>query len=308
MIQAFGAAAMGFFSSLPRTFLGGLFIGVAASIATEYITSTGWLGGLPASLPFILLVIILVLTPRSRLILRRAAPPAPPRAPWHAPPRVRIATGFLAAAVLLVLPSVVGTNLVLWTQFLIYVLVFLSLGLLVKDTGQVSLCHLAFMAVGAAAFAHFDVSDHVPWALAVLLAGIVVVPVGALIAATAIRLSGVFLGLATFGFAVFMENMIYSTNAMFGTSASGIPAPRPGVSWLSSDKEFYWLILGIVAVAVVCISVLSGLRLGRLMSEPSATRPARSKLRAYRLPSPDFGFGGSLRLSSASQERCLPAS
>jgi ABC-type branched-subunit amino acid transport system ATPase component/branched-subunit amino acid ABC-type transport system permease component len=265
VIQAFGAAAIGFFSSLPRTYIGGLLIGVAASVATKYIHTGSWLGGLPASLPFILLVIILVVTPRRRLILRRAVPPAPPRQPWRAPPRVRVGTGLLCALVLVLLPFFVGTNLVVWQQFLIYVLAFLSLGLVVKDTGQISLCHLGFMAIGAAAFGHFAGSDGVPWGLAVVCAGLIVVPVGALIAGTAIRLSGVFLALATFGFAVFLENMIYPTNLMFGLISVGIQAPRPSTSWLSSDKGFYWLVLAIVIVTVLAISVLNRLRLGRLL-------------------------------------------
>ena len=57
-------------------------------------------------------------------------------------------------------------------------ILFLSLGLLVRESGQVSLCQYAFAAVGAAAFCHL-VTDHgVPWLLALLLAGLVAVPVG----------------------------------------------------------------------------------------------------------------------------------
>jgi hypothetical protein len=39
VVQAFGAAAIGRFRSLPMTWVGGLIIGVAASIATKYLTS-----------------------------------------------------------------------------------------------------------------------------------------------------------------------------------------------------------------------------------------------------------------------------
>jgi ABC-type branched-subunit amino acid transport system ATPase component/branched-subunit amino acid ABC-type transport system permease component len=265
VIQAFGVAAIGHFSNLPLTYLGGLIVGVAASVVTKYVSTGSWLGGLPASLPFLVLVVVLVVTPRARLTLRRAVPPTPLHQPWHAPPRVRAVGGVIATIVFVLVPTFVGTELPVWTTFLAYVLLFLSLGLLVKTTGQISLCHLGLMAIGAAAFAHFAGSFHIPWLLAVLLAGVVVVPIGALIAGTAIRLSGVFLALATLGFGVFLEQMMYTTNWMFGTTATGIVAPRPGVSWLQSTRQFYWLVLAIVVVTVTAITILSRLRLGRLL-------------------------------------------
>jgi ABC-type branched-subunit amino acid transport system ATPase component/branched-subunit amino acid ABC-type transport system permease component len=265
VIQAFGVAAIGYFSNLPRTYVGGLLVGVASSLATKYVKTGSFLGGLPASLPFLVLIVVLVMTPPERLTLRRVAPAAPPRQPWRAPVRIRIGTGLAAVAVLAAVPRFVGTNVPVWTTFLVYVLLFLSLGLLVKTTGQISLCHLGLMAIGAAAFAHLDTRFHVPWALAVILGGLVVVPIGALIAATAIRLSGVFLALATLGFGVFLEQMFYGTRVMFGLLPSGIVSPRPGYAVFQEDDGFYWLVLGIVVVAVLGISVVSRLRLGRLL-------------------------------------------
>ena len=45
VVQAFGAAAIGYFSNLPLTFVGGLFIGVAGALATKYAASVSWLTG-----------------------------------------------------------------------------------------------------------------------------------------------------------------------------------------------------------------------------------------------------------------------
>jgi ABC-type branched-subunit amino acid transport system ATPase component/ABC-type branched-subunit amino acid transport system permease subunit len=148
-------------------------------------------------------------------------------------------------------------------------MLFLSLGLLVKTSGQISLCHLAFAAVGAAAFGHFTTSFHLPWALALILAGLVAVPVGAIVAIPAIRLSGVFLALATYGFGILLEQMFYDTNLMFGPTTGGIAAPRPDVTilgWhLFSDKGFYYLLLAFVVLTVVVIQAILRGRMGRLL-------------------------------------------
>ena len=69
----------------------------------------------------------------------------------------------------------------------------------------------------------FAVDHGLPWLLALLLAGLVVVPVAALVAIPAIRLSGMFLALATFAFGVMVERLLY------GLDSSSPPGERPQV-------------------------------------------------------------------------------
>jgi ABC-type branched-subunit amino acid transport system ATPase component/ABC-type branched-subunit amino acid transport system permease subunit len=147
-------------------------------------------------------------------------------------------------------------------------ILFLSLGLLVRRSGQISLCHLAFAAVGAAAFGHFA-GDGLPWLVALVLASLVAVPVGALIAIPAVRVSGVFLALATLGFGILMEQAFYTRSYMFGQSTLGLLSPRPTFSigaWnLSTDTGFYYLLLIITVLVVVTLTVIGRGRLGRLL-------------------------------------------
>ena len=105
---------------------------------------------------------------------------------------VRLSFGVLVIALLALVPSLQASHLAVWSIALIDIILFLSLGLLVRKSGQISLCHLAFAAVGAAAFGHFAVY-HIPWLLALVLATLVAAPVGALVAIPAVRVSGVFL-------------------------------------------------------------------------------------------------------------------
>ena len=139
------------------------------SLATKYAVSVSWLSGLPPAIPFIVLFLALVVTPKARLAERRVVTTLPVRKAWYAPWRVRLVV-FAAGhrRVCALFPNLVGDHLAIWASFLADAILLLSLGLLVRVSGQISLCHLAFAAVGAAAFGHFADSYHFPWLLALL--------------------------------------------------------------------------------------------------------------------------------------------
>jgi len=263
VVQAFGAAAIGGFSSIPRSYLGGLFIGVCAAIATKYFTSASWTSGVPSAIPFIVLFIALIVTKKGRLVERgqlssavRAYHPVP------APLTIRVA-GVTAILILaLVVPLFVGVNLPAWTTALTYIMLFLALGLLVKTAGMVSLCTVTFAAIGATAFSHLS---GLPWLLGLLLAAAIAIPVGAFIAIPAIRLSGTFLALATFGFAVTVEQLLYASPWMFTNNSIGVYDRLPDVPWLRSGTGFYYVCLTGVVVTVLVILLLTRTRLGRLL-------------------------------------------
>ena len=110
VVQAFGAAAIGRFSSLPLTYVGGLVIGILASVATKYVvTGSAALAGLPASIPFIVLFLVLIFTPRSKLADRRVSRPLP-TATYAAPGRVQLAGAAVLGVVLLAVPHLVNAG------------------------------------------------------------------------------------------------------------------------------------------------------------------------------------------------------
>jgi ABC-type branched-subunit amino acid transport system ATPase component/ABC-type branched-subunit amino acid transport system permease subunit len=268
VFAAFGAAAIGYFTNLPLTFIGGLVVGIASALVDKYAATISWIGGLPSALPFLVLFLVLIVLPRRLLVQRRIAAVVHPRRSYHAPPRVRLAAGAVAIALLAIVPAVQASHVAVWSAALVDMMLFLSLGLLVRRAGQISLCQLAFAAVGAAAFAHFA-GDGLPWLLALVLATLVAVPIGALISIPAVRVSGVFLALATLGFGILMEQVFYTRSFMFGASTLGLSVPRPNVSIaglnLSSDNGFYYLLLVITVLVVVAITAIGRGRLGRLL-------------------------------------------
>ncbi len=283
---AFGAAAFGAFSSLGLTLLGGLGIGVLASLSTKWFT-TGLLSGVPVALPFLVLFTVLLVFPRRKLTGGPAA--ARPAQSWTPPVTLQTIFGGVLLIGLWFVPSFAGVRLTSWTIAVAGVVVFLSLSLLVRTSGQVSLAHVSFTAIGAAAMSHLAVGHGMPWLFALVLAGLVAVPVGALLAVPAIRLSGLFLALCTFGFGILLQGMFYTQDYMFGDSGQGLPEPRPDWGWIdvNSDEGYYRLVLAFAVLAVVGVILANRSRMGRLMrglaESPTAVATCGAEVKVTRI-------------------------
>jgi branched-subunit amino acid ABC-type transport system permease component len=285
VVQAFGAVAIGRFTSLPWTYVGGLFIGALAAISAKYLTKPP-LTGLPNVIPFLVLIVVMLVTPKRKL------PPgtgrfagAAARTPWAVGRPVRLAALAGAAALLLAIPELVDTRISVYTSGLALVILFLSLSLLTRVSGQISLAHAAFAGVGAAMFSKLaapvhgtgqfgglgeDTQGGVPWLVALIGAGLITAAVGALLALPAMRLSGVYLALATFGFSQLMDNVVFQSWLMFGGSQgtlAGLRAPRPHFASLNPEDPttWYYIVLGVVAVCCLALVMVRRSRLGRFL-------------------------------------------
>ena len=266
VIQAFGAAAVGRLVSLPLTYVGGIAIGIGAALSTKYVAQHPLLSGIPTSLPFIVLFVVLVVSPKGRFaeisritqqartglrIQSRRLPIAP-------------LIGFVAVAA--VLPAfLTSSRLLTATSTLAYVLIFASLALLIGLSRQVSLCHAVFVVFGATTVAHLQ-SAGFPWIVALLVSGLIMLPVAALLAIPAIRLSGLFLALATFGFGLLAQNLLFGTDFVFGKKAH-VTLSRPtllGIS-LNNDHAYYYFVLAVVVLGVLAVEGVRITRLGRLL-------------------------------------------
>ena len=275
VVQAFGAAAVGAFSNIPVTFAAGIALGIADAIATKYVVTVSWLSGLPSSLPFIILFIVLLVMPK-----RRLAPPsflvARRELPWRGPARAKILAGVVLVAAFALLPVIDSGKVSYFTVGLAQAIMLLSLGLLVRTSGQISLASAAFAGLGAVFFSQFIGNFHLPWLVAVLLAAVAVMPIGAVIAIPAIRLSGLFLALATFGFGLMIEQLFYPLGIGFTTLAQGRVMPRP--SLFGTDTGYYYLVLVFLVVIAGLMLLIHGARFGRLLQAISDSPRAVSVL------------------------------
>ena len=238
-------------------------IGILANVATKYVATVSWLAGVPASMPFIVLFVVLVAAPRGWLadFANERKPRVVESLRLPRPLRIVLLVGL--GVVVLRAPYLVGAHLPSYLNGLAYIVIFLSLSLLMRTSGQVSLAQLSFAAVGSLASGKLAAQAGVPWLLAVLLGALIAVPIGALLAIPAIRRSGLYLALATFGFAVLLEQLIYPTGLMWGGGSGTAPAPRP--SFATGDRAYYYVLVVFVIAAVGLVVLVQRSRLGRLL-------------------------------------------
>jgi ABC-type branched-subunit amino acid transport system permease subunit len=276
VIQAFGAAVVGAFTSLPLAFIGGIALGVVQAISGKFVGQHPVLQGLDNNMPFLFLFVGLLVIPRSRL--QELGRSVRLRLPVRVAPTMRTKYAGIAVclAVSLVIPFLVGTKLASWNAALAVMPLFLSLGLLLRTSGQISLCQVGFAAIGATTFCH-ALSAGLPWGITVILAGLVAVPVGAVMAIPAIRLSALYLALATLGFGILIAQFAYSKPYMFGQGAS-LRAARPHILNLQTDRGYYFLLLACVVLSAAAVALVERARLGRLLRGMADSPTALSTL------------------------------
>lgn len=204
IVSAYTAAIFGRLRSLPLTFLGAVVVGCLESYLTGYLPQNPYLPGLRLAAPALLLFLALLLFPHGRLRGRdRKLRPVPT-------PTMRGTFVFAGAIVLfaVVLATVLDeAQAISYGPMFALGVVALSFVPLAGFAGQISLCQLSIAGVGAVVWGQLA-PDGQPWAL--LAAFAVSALVGALIAVPALRLSGVYLALATAAFAVVLDRWIFT--------------------------------------------------------------------------------------------------
>jgi ABC-type branched-subunit amino acid transport system ATPase component/branched-subunit amino acid ABC-type transport system permease component len=262
VVQAFGAATIGAFSSIPLTYLGALLIGVGSALLTKYQIKYPTLSGFSGALPFVVLFVGLLAIPKRKLIAGTASE-ARPAPVWRGPWQLRVLMSFVVFGFLAIVPNIVGTKLIYWNVGLVFMIVLTALGLLVRTAGLVSLCSGTFAGIAAVAFSQLAREKHWPYAVAFIAAALIAAVAGALVAIPTVRLSGLFLALGTFGFGFLVERTMYSRGFMFTTLATGREMPRP--SFARSDIAYYRFVLVIVLAVVGAVVLIHRGRLGRLL-------------------------------------------
>src|SRR5882672_12721007 len=106
---------------------------------------------------------------------------------------------------LLGLPWLLPAYLTDLSLVLIYGLCGLSLMVLAGYTGLVSLGHAAFLGIGAYAHVYFVQDLGLPWVVAVALAAALSAASGVLVGLPALRMTGVYLTIATLAFALIIQ-------------------------------------------------------------------------------------------------------
>ena len=129
----------------------------------------------------------------------------------------------------------------------IYGLCGLSLMVLAGYTGLVSLGHAAFLGIGAYAHVYLMHDLGLPWVLSLALASAITGAVGVLVGLPALRMTGVYLTIATLAFALIIQEVFARWDRVTG-GLKGKPVDKPMLFRISfaSDLAFYFLCLAVL--------------------------------------------------------------
>jgi branched-chain amino acid transport system permease protein len=295
VINGYAAAMVGRLRHLPATVAGALALGLLDSWLIGYAPG-GVVNVLKPALPMFLLFGAVLFLKQERLRSGSLAGVRMPRTPslrrsaWSGAAFVVIAwvvSGQLSPA-----------NLAIGGQGLVLGFIMLSLVLLSGYGGQVSLCQLTFVGLGA--FAMGKIGGGSPLGLL----GAIALPAaaGALVALTVVRLRGLYLALATLAFAQATDVIFFSRALGYGGNLEVARPSLPGID-LGNDRTYFVALALVFAGGAVGVLALRrrafGRRLVALNDSPAACATmgvsvATTKLIVFTASAGLAGLGGAL--------------
>jgi len=243
----------------------------------------------------------------------RATPPAsPPRWP------LRAAVALVGVGALYGLSLLLEGALIEYVQRIILiaginVILAVSLNLINGTTGQFSIGHAGFMAIGAYGAAYVGVqlapvlagllgegwlSDALTFNLALVIGGIAAGLSGLTVGLPSLRLKGDYLAIVTLGFGeiirILFNNATFlgAATGYFGDSPAGLP-PYTNLFWV-----YLWVVLIVIASWNITFSQtgrsLLAIREDEIAAEAMATPTTRLKILAFSLSAAGAGVAGGL--------------
>ena len=328
LVRALAAAVIAGMVSFPRAFFAGIAIGIAQSLITFNFLDQP---GLMDFLVFIAVAVAVYWQSRQgrgetqTFAFGAKAQPVPERLRqiWWLRQIDRIGL-VLLGIIGVVLPLIVTqpSRHLLYTSILAFAICALSLTVLTGWAGQLSLGQMAFAGVGALLTASLmrgvtiDLGWHDThvWSVAfkplkfgpaMLLASLITAGLAALIGAGALRVRGLYLAVVTFAFALAASQYLYHRPILSGGFSASVPLRRTDFFGIDivSQRNFYYLVLCLLAVVVVVVARLRASGIGRttigVRDNPDTAAAytvatSRTKLRAFALAGGIAAMGGAL--------------
>ena len=220
--------------------------------------------------------------------------------------RMRLAGWGLVIVLAVLVPFFFGSYRVgQFTQAMALAIAVLGLNLLFGYSGQISLGHGAFFALGAYVSAIAILDLGIPYLLSLPLAGVVAGVAGFLLGIPALRLRGLYLALLTLGLAIATPQIIKRAEGLTG-GTQGLSVDKvvaPGWSGRADDQWLYFVTLAVTAAMFVLAAFLVRGRVGRALvairDDEIAARTmgvdlARYKTGTFAVSAGYAGLGGAL--------------
>src|SRR4029450_8576939 len=181
--------------------------------------------------------------------------------------KVALAVG---GALLLVYPLVASPFMMTITIFLVIALIGATgIGLLLGFTGQISLAHGGFMAVGAYTAANLSAVGGLDTITASVAGGVAAAAVGMFFGVPALRNKGIYLALTTFaGQYIILWVLYLPALDPYTKTIKGFLMPEPSILGITvpyprRDLVFYYLLVLVAVAAMLFVKNLLRSRIGR---------------------------------------------
>jgi branched-chain amino acid transport system permease protein len=230
IVIAFAAAAIAQLKSLPWAFVGGMIIGLAQAFSSQFLAFGKDFSYANDAIPAIILLAAVLFLPQARLetgSLRLTRRTERLTKPWEAGLGAVVIIGLITAWANGWIPWFSGTHFgqrtPVWlgrgAGFIVIGLIMLSLVPLIGWAGQVSFANFAIAGFGAAMFAH--VGGQHGQALGLVWVVLICAPLGVAVAVPVLRLKGLYLALATMGFAEIADRILFRHPAVISQVKQG---------------------------------------------------------------------------------------
>jgi branched-chain amino acid transport system permease protein len=295
VLDTFAVAVIARLRNMPTAVAAGLLLGAAQAMMRAYPGQTLPNEVGPNLLPILLLVFLVayqrldevgeaVSTARGIVTSRLggARRITPPKMLW----------GLGAAVAAIAMPLLVhGQSQQQIAEILALTVAFLSIVAITGFSGNISLCQAGFAGLGAFLTGKFSTVGlwfipSMPVIPAMLLAGVLLVPVGIVTGFPSLRRRGLMLGLSTLAIGVILDAFIFNDDKYYGGLGQ---VHRPSLFGLdlTGDHAYYWFELVVVVLMMFLVRNLRSGRLGRILaamrdSDAGASASGLS-LRKYKL-------------------------
>jgi len=179
----------------------------------------------------------------------------------------------------------------------------LGLNLLIGYTGQISLGHGAFVAIGAYTSALLTSKLGIPFFFSLLCSGLMAAGLGMIVGIPSLRLKGLYLALGTLAFGFIIEYIIFHWDLTQGDMGMAVNRIGIGGFIIKSEMHYFYLIMTFAALATVCAKNLVRSKVGRsfvairdrdIAAEAMGIPLAKYKVMAFAVSSFYAGVAGCL--------------
>jgi branched-chain amino acid transport system permease protein len=292
---AFAAVIAARFRSLPIAVTVGLAMGVVTSLIQRYLPpSSNWTTEVVDAVPFMIIAVFLLYslirrdldTDSGRVggaLDRAITPQGANRLAGSATmtvqsKRLGLIGKYGGSALLMVIAAILpllvqGFWVGLVAQAFAYGIIFLSFTLVTGEGGMIWLCQITFAGVGALTASQLATNHGWPVLAAIVVGGLVALPMGLIIGFLTIRLGDLYVALVTLTFGLLMENLVF-TFGIFTNGGLGVNMTRP--SFAVTDKAFAYVCLAAFSIIGLFVMNLrrstTGLALNAVRWSPPGAR------------------------------------